>query len=250
MRGRDTDVEWERFGAVDPYFGVITDPRFHRHNLSPALKAEFFDSGTAHVDHVLDVVRRHVRAGFAPERVLDFGCGVGRLTIPFARSAREVVGVDVSQSMLDEAARNCAAFGAAGVRLVRGDDRLSSISGKFDMVHSFIVFQHVPVARGMAILDRLLERLLPGGVGALHFTYGFHGASGPVRRLVKTWVPGSTFLVNALRRRPLDTPVMQMNAYDMNAILRRLSAHGSTLTHVEHTDHGGALGAFLFFTGR
>jgi SAM-dependent methyltransferase len=248
MRGRDTDLEWERFGAIDPYFGVITDPRFHRNNLSPAIRSEFFESGRAHVDHVMEVVRRHVRGNFAPQRVLEFGCGVGRLAIPFARSSREVVGVDVSPSMLEEAARNCEALGAPSVKLVRGDDRLTAVEGEFDLVHSFIVFQHIPVARGMAILERLLERLAPGGVGALHFTYGFRRRSATLRLLVKAWVPGSNYLINLLQRRPLGTPVMQMNPYDMNAILARLSSHGIDVTHIEHTDHGGALGAFLFFT--
>jgi ubiquinone/menaquinone biosynthesis C-methylase UbiE len=52
-----------------------------------------------------------IRSAFDPEfrpcRVLDFGCGVGRCTIPFARIAEEVVALDVSPSMLREAEKNC-----------------------------------------------------------------------------------------------------------------------------------------------
>ena len=246
MRSGNTDLEWERFGALDPYFGVITDPRFHRANLSQELRDEFFASGASHVAHVYDVVRRHVAPAFAPHRVLDFGCGVGRLVIPFAATAREVVGTDVSASMLDEAVRNCRERGV-DARLVRCDDSLDVLDGVFDLVHSFIVFQHIPVTRGMTILDRLLERIAPGGVGALHFLYGFNTSSGRIGRFVKTWLPGSSYLINAARGRPLTTPVMQMNPYDLDTIFARLVARGVRSTFVEHTDHGGALGAHLFF---
>jgi SAM-dependent methyltransferase len=249
MHGKDTDLEWERLGAVDPYFGVITDPRFHRANLTNALRDEFFASGRVHVAHVYDVIRRHVSPGFAPRRVLDFGCGVGRLLIPFAATADTVVGTDVSPSMLAEAERNCRERGV-DVRLVRSDDTLSGLDDTFDLVHSFIVFQHIPVARGMAILDRLLERIAPGGVGALHFLYGFDTTVGRIGRLLKTWLPGSRYLINAARGRALTTPVMQMNPYDLETIFTRIHARGARSTYVEHTNHGGALGAHLFFAVR
>jgi hypothetical protein len=43
---------------------------------------------------------------------------------------------------------------------------------------------------------------------------------------------------------------MQMNPYDIEAIFARLVARGAHSTYVEHTDHGGALGAHLFFAIR
>ncbi len=44
----------------------------------------------------------------ARERVIDFGCGVGRLLIPLARNFEHAVGVDVSEVMLAETASNAA----------------------------------------------------------------------------------------------------------------------------------------------
>jgi 2-polyprenyl-3-methyl-5-hydroxy-6-metoxy-1,4-benzoquinol methylase len=37
---------------------------------------------------------------FAPRRVLDFGCGVGRVTLPLARRVDAVVAIDIADSML------------------------------------------------------------------------------------------------------------------------------------------------------
>jgi SAM-dependent methyltransferase len=42
---------------------------------------------------------------YAPASVLDAGCGTGRVAIELARRGVEVVGVDVSESMLDTARR-------------------------------------------------------------------------------------------------------------------------------------------------
>ena len=68
----------------------------------------------------------------APGRVLELGCGTGRVTIPLARAGVEVVGVDRSAQMLERARLRAARFGGAsrvrtarsgGARLVRGDIR-------------------------------------------------------------------------------------------------------------------------------
>jgi tRNA/tmRNA/rRNA uracil-C5-methylase (TrmA/RlmC/RlmD family) len=102
-----TDIAWEEWGRRDPYFGVITNPKFRRSELNDHSKREFFESGQSHAHGVLTTIRRFIDPGFAPRTVLDFGCGVGRLLIPFAKVADEVVGLDVSPSMLKEARRNC-----------------------------------------------------------------------------------------------------------------------------------------------
>src|SRR3954462_13940087 len=49
-----------------------------------------------------------------PGRLLDLGCGTGRLAVHFARKGYDCVGVDLSGEMLARAAANAA---AAGVRV-------------------------------------------------------------------------------------------------------------------------------------
>jgi SAM-dependent methyltransferase len=57
-------------------------------------------------------------------RVLELGCGTGRVAIPLAKTGVRVVGIDRSASMLARArARVQRARLAAGVQLVRGDIR-------------------------------------------------------------------------------------------------------------------------------
>jgi cyclopropane fatty-acyl-phospholipid synthase-like methyltransferase len=117
------------------------------------------------------LTQKYINPNFVPRTVLDFGCGVGRLLVPFAMVAEDVVGLDVSVSMLREARKNCNKRGLRNVHLKPSDDELSTLAGTFDLIHSCIVFQHIPMERGRAILSKLLRHVHPGGMGAIQLTY-------------------------------------------------------------------------------
>lgn len=239
-----TDAAWEEWGRRDPYFGVITNPKFRRVGISEDAKREFFHDGESLVNYLLLTIRTHVDRDFVPKRVLDFGCGVGRLLIPLARVAEHVVGLDVSPSMLEEARRNCEERQLSNVSLLPSDDDLSALTGTFDFICSFIVFQHIPVERGRTIVGKLLRHLRPGGIGAIHLTYSktrFASTHG----VVPTESPSPVSTPQAI---PTDAdPEMQMNPYNMNEILFLMQCQGVQRTYVEFSDHGGELGIFLFF---
>jgi 2-polyprenyl-3-methyl-5-hydroxy-6-metoxy-1,4-benzoquinol methylase len=243
-----TDTAWEEWGRRDPYFGVITDPKFLRAALSEFSKREFFGSGESHVHGVLGTIRKHIDAEFAPRTVLDFGCGVGRLLIPFAKIADEVVGLDVSSSMLLEAGRNCDERQIRNVRLLESDDSLSTLTGSFDLIHSCIVFQHIPVERGRAIFVKLLQHLRPGGVAALQLTYSktrFASTCGVASQVQATASSSDA----AAQSTPVNAdPEIQMNPYNINEIFFLTQCRGVQRLHVEFSDHGGELGAFFFFS--
>ncbi len=90
MFSTDTDKEWEKFGKDDPYFGVLTDNKYQKSNLTDEKKNEFFKSGFDYINNVLANIRQHIDQTFTIKKALDFGCGVGRLVIPLANLAEEV----------------------------------------------------------------------------------------------------------------------------------------------------------------
>ncbi len=239
-----TDTAWEEWGRRDPYFGVLTDPKFRRAGITENAKRDFFVSGEFHVRGVLSTIRKHVDPGFSPRSVLDFGCGVGRLLIPFAKIAEDVVGLDVSPSMLQEARLNCQEQRVDNVRLFESDDALSTLSGSFDLIHSCIVFQHIPVARGRIIFSKLLQQLNSGGIGAIQLTYS-------KAHFESTHGIAPSEMTNARTRKPRSVaeadPLMQMNPYNLNEILFLMQRRGILQFHTEFTDHGGELGVYLFF---
>jgi SAM-dependent methyltransferase len=238
---------WERFGEQDPYYGVLSDDAFRKDQLTPEAMATFFATGVHYVDLVLGEIRRRFEPEFRPGRVLDYGCGVGRLAIPFARHADEVVGVDVAPGMLAEAERNARAQGAANVRFTPAPAFLASAAGTpFDLVNTYITLQHVPPADGERILARLLASVRPGGFAAIHLV---HTRPGPAWKRIVAWmrfhVPGVHALGNLAQRRPLGAPYMQMNAYDQNHFLLALQRAGFGHGYAVFTDHGGYLGVLM-----
>jgi len=252
-----TDKAWEHFGRDDPYHGVLTNDAFKKERFDDDARARFFKTGEDYVELVLSVVRDHLSPGFVPERALDFGCGVGRLTVALARRTEETVGVDISPAMLAEAARNAELAGLTNVRVVASDDRLSQVPGTFDLVHSFIVFQHIRPDRGEALIGRLIELLRDDGIGVLQLTYA--NASGtPWRRRAMTAayerVPFAYAVRNLVKREPARKPPMHMSSYELSRVLRLLQEGGCHDVHVRFTEtsHYGypIYGAILFFAKR
>lgn len=231
----DSDRNWRLWGERDPYYAVLTDPRFRNGNIGEN-RQDFFESGEGFVRHWLAQIDRHF--GTLPrERALDFGCGVGRLTIPLSEYFGAVVGLDIAPAMLEEARRNSA---GRAIDYLLSDDRLSRVEGTFDFVNSCIVLQHIPVARGMRLLAQLLGRVRSGGGCLIQLsTKRNHSWWRELRYRIRHGVPGGQTVMNIVEGRAADTPVMQMNEYPLDAVLRLFQANGFEEMLVRYEDHGG-----------
>jgi SAM-dependent methyltransferase len=238
----DTDTEWKKWGERDPYFAVLTDPKFRSANLSDESRREFFDSGRLHVNHVLDACQRYVNPHFSRGSVLDFGCGTGRLALPFAEQFEHVTAVDVSQAMLREARRNAEVAGLKNIAWLPSDDNLSAVQGRFDLVHSVITLQHVDVPRGRALFARLVELVAEGGVGAIQITYGkagLHSTFGTLPENMRIPPPPPS--------RDGEDPVMLMSMHSLSELAFLMQSHGIGHFSADFTEHDGSLGVFLYF---
>jgi len=102
----NTDKAWKKWGQKDPYYSVLTDSKFRNQNLNQEAKKEFFVSGDEWMQQIYQHIRTFVKAEFAPTLALDFGCGTGRITLALAKMVEKVVGIDISEDMLEEATKN------------------------------------------------------------------------------------------------------------------------------------------------
>lgn len=227
---QDTDNEWIKWGTVDPYFAVLSCSEFRKDSIA-ANRAAFFQSGEMFIEHSLQQIDENfgtLERGSA----LDFGSGVGRLTIPLCRRFKEVVGVDVSPGMREEAAKNLAEAGLTNCEQVSSLPELGE--RRFDLVISYIVLQHIPCSRGYQIIADLLSRLKIGGVAHLHCS--LRRELSPLRRLsynIRQHVPFAHNVMNVLQGKPARDPKVLMNEYDLPTVLRLFAMAGISSPRIE-----------------
>ena len=240
---RDTDSDWNQLGEVDPFWAVITDERFRAGRMDAPARETFYQSGVADIDHFHTALKHHFSAPDHFEACLDFGAGVGRLLVPMAQRAYQAVGVDIADSMRAVCQARLDELGLSSVKLAATPKEAATF-GPFDWVNSFIVLQHIPPARGLALIADLIATVRPGGFLSLHVTT-FRDAhlmsqdtAGPVRKLLRQ-------VRNTLFPRP-DIGQITMYDYDQGQVLALLTRAGCPRFVLEHTDHGGHHGYMIY----
>ena len=137
-----------------PYFESIAE------TLGSTYLRYSFAKGTAQeVPFLLEVL------GLAPgERVLDVGCGPGRLSVALAEAGLSVTGVDVSRKFLDIAAKRAKAAGVpAGFFEV--DARQMPFEDTFHAAIAICQGAFGLMGKDDSlILRRMMESVVPGGV--------------------------------------------------------------------------------------
>lgn len=127
---------------------------------------EFFRSGEQTVMEEVLTDMTNVCQGIWPRRmkVLEIGCGAGRVTRALADVFGEVHGIDVSGEMIRQARQALA--GRSNVFLHRNNGQDLSVlppGVQFDFAFSSIVFQHIPSRAVIENYAREVHRLLRPG---------------------------------------------------------------------------------------
>jgi ubiquinone/menaquinone biosynthesis C-methylase UbiE len=126
----------------------------------------------------------HLKPGM---RLLDVGCGPGSITLGLAAAVApgEVLAIDLSSDVLEEARRLAIEKGVRNVQFERADvNALAQPEGTFDIVYAHQVLQHVPdPVRALEAMKRLLAR---GGLVAVRDSdYGTCTWSPPEPRIAR-----------------------------------------------------------------
>jgi SAM-dependent methyltransferase len=128
--------------------------------------ASLAGSSLFHLD--LDFVAHHCPT---PGRLIDLGCGTGRLLLPFAQRGSRVLGVDLSEEMLAVAREKARAVGA-DVSLLRANlvslDCL--VPASFDCAACLFSTLGMVLGAGMRrrVVENVYRLLRPGGRFILH----------------------------------------------------------------------------------
>ena len=151
---------WENLGKKDPMWAVLTTPGKEGGRWD---EAEFYRTGVESIAW-LRVWLSNNGIELPAGRALDFGCGAGRLTFALAELFAEVVGVDISEPMI-EFARERNRFGERVQLLCNQKDDLGVFAdASFAWVMSAIVLQHMRSDYQLNYLREFLRVLRPGGL--------------------------------------------------------------------------------------
>ena len=123
---------WNVLAELDPLWTILSEPgkKFGKWN-----PAEFFSTGEREAHRVLEMCKSHgIDVTF--DRLLDFGCGVGRMTRGFSHAFQSCTGLDVSEKMISLAKAHNA--DRANCTFIASDAaKLPFESGTFDFcIHS------------------------------------------------------------------------------------------------------------------
>lgn len=247
-----TKDAWEKFAEADPYWAVITDPRFKISTggkLAPEERDLFFKSGKSYVEGVLRTLKTHFGRSFTNrDCCLDFGSGVGRLLIPMAKHCGRAIGIDISPTMQRLCFENAMSFGVNNIECYSNIDHLALAEDGLDWINSYIVFQHIETKFGYRILENLLRRVKPNGAISLHFTIYKD-------RRIHSYVADRyryfTVDENGVRGVVPDGPFyldddMMMNDYDVTRLFAALSENGFHRVLTHHEDQEGMHGLIFF----
>ncbi len=148
---------------------------------------EFFASGERTVANDILTDMENICQGREPAdmRVLEIGCGAGRVTRALANLFGEVHAVDVSGEMVRQAALALADRSNAFVYQNNGKDLTVVPALEFDFAFSSIVFQHIPSREVIENYVREVHRLLrPGAL----FKFQVQGDSTLETKPDDTWL--------------------------------------------------------------
>jgi len=148
---------------------------------------EFFASGEQLVAEEILTDMGNICRGKAPGemRVLEIGCGAGRVTRALAKLFGEVHAVDVSGEMVRQATLALREYPHAFLYQNNGQDLTVVPDIQFDFAFSSIVFQHIPSREIIESYVREVHRLLrPGAL----FKFQVQGATEVQAQPDDTWL--------------------------------------------------------------
>jgi len=170
---------WTKLGLEEPHWSVLASEDWKASNIEKN-KVYFYQSGARDTALISAILSRHEAVPESFGRVLEYGCGVGRVTLHLASMFAHVTAVDISRSHLALAEAELHAHGATNVAFVQAELPDFGMTAPFDLWFTRIVLQHNPPPVIAMILRRMFACLAPGGLAIFQLC---------------TYVPGYRFSV-------------------------------------------------------
>jgi len=154
---------WTHLGILRPHFSVLTNDKYLPENLHESID-DFWSSGEVEANQMIKILERHGCGGYRDKQCVEYGCGVGRVTMALARKFKRVDAYDISPGHLQRAQLRAQETGVRNVVLHQCSSNMLAKLQECDFFYSRIVFQHNPPPVIIELTRQALASLRPGGV--------------------------------------------------------------------------------------
>ncbi len=168
-----TRQDWDERAKENAFFYVAT-------SLETLDEKSFFESGEKEYELSVEPVLRECGFDPAGKKMLEVGCGAGRMTRLFATRFARVVALDISSEMLKRGQGYLQGFKNIDWVLGDGSDLSAVEDQSVQFVFCYLVLQHLPTkALALHYMTEMLRTLQPGGL----FLFQFNGNKLPTMNL-------------------------------------------------------------------
>jgi SAM-dependent methyltransferase len=169
---------WSVLGSTCPHWSVLSGDEYLPDAAVDNLD-HFYASGTVDRDWLVATIGRAGRRADEFRTVLEYGCGLGRVTNHLAESFTQVIGCDISQTHLELAREYTAKAGITNVEYRLSRPPEYAMAAPYDLWFSFLVLQHNPPPVMASVLRQGLRKLNSGGLAVFQIpvwarTYQFN----------------------------------------------------------------------------
>jgi ubiquinone/menaquinone biosynthesis C-methylase UbiE len=222
---------WNVLAKLDPLWTILSDPKKKFGKWEPA---EFFATGKLEAERVLAMCdSNNVKISYGS--LLDFGCGVGRMTRGFSGFFQSCTGIDVSENMVNLARNYNSDRSQCGFVASQGPI-LPFESESFDVVFTVLVLQHLPSKKAILAYIGEFIRIVKGG-GVVIFQLPIEV---PIRRRIQLrrrvwWLLSSVGIPKPWLFKVGLAPI-QINGVSRQEVEEFIAKHGARMQAVERYD--------------
>jgi 2-polyprenyl-3-methyl-5-hydroxy-6-metoxy-1,4-benzoquinol methylase len=217
---------WEHLGDTRAHHSVLTSKDFLPDSLQQNIGA-FWKSGEGEVKEIEAILKRHGVKLSEVKTAVEYGCGVGRVTVPLSKNVSSMHAYDISSPHLNYA-KDHAAKEKADITFHLVSDPLEKLQ-LCDLFYSRIVFQHNPPPIIKQLIKNAMESLNPGGIAIFQ---------------VPTYISGYSFHLNDWLNvdHPLD---MQMHCIPQQAVIKLAGSSGCEILEIREDNWCGEPNHYL-----
>ncbi len=215
----DVHRYWECLARHDPLWAVLSDPtRKGRKWDLPSL----FETGRREIS-TLFYRLEGLKIAVDKRLALDFGCGVGRVTQALGDKFDRVIGVDISQTMIQLANRLNRHGERIRYLLNQTGDLAVFPDAEFSFIYTNIVLQHIPPPSTWVYLAEFWRVLARGGL--LVFQLPSHPQEGLNPAVVIESMPEDAYRAEITVKNPPRVPIAALGSVVLDVIVRNAGGH-------------------------